>query len=164
MDCSITRLLCPWDFPGKSTGVGCHFLLQGIFPTQGSNPGLSHCRQTLYHLSHQEVSKSTFDSFQRQGFLTLPVASSLINISLRGACEFNPEGYQVRLKCLQKHAWLWGMGGELWKLPSSPQVSSSSNEERTSLSNSSRSSNTLPLPWGSRCTLLAVFYETVLLS
>ena len=31
------RLLCPWDFPGKHTGVGCHFLLQGIFPTQGSN-------------------------------------------------------------------------------------------------------------------------------
>ena len=31
-----TRLLCPWDFPGKNTGVGCHFLLQGIFPTQGS--------------------------------------------------------------------------------------------------------------------------------
>ena len=43
----------PWDFPGKSTGVGCHFLLQGIFPTQESNPGLRHCRQTLYHLSHQ---------------------------------------------------------------------------------------------------------------
>ena len=33
--------------------MGCHFLLQGIFPTQGSNPGLLHCRQTLYHLSHQ---------------------------------------------------------------------------------------------------------------
>ena len=32
-----TRLLCPWDFPGKTTGVGCHFLLQGIFPTQGLN-------------------------------------------------------------------------------------------------------------------------------
>ena len=31
------RLLCPWDFPGNNTGVGCHFLLQGIFPTQGSN-------------------------------------------------------------------------------------------------------------------------------
>jgi len=42
-----TRLLRPWDFPGKSTGVGCHFLLQGIFPTQGSNPGLPHCRQML---------------------------------------------------------------------------------------------------------------------
>ena len=35
-----TRLLCPWNFPGKNTGAGCHFLLQGIFPTQGSNLGL----------------------------------------------------------------------------------------------------------------------------
>ena len=41
-----TRLFCPWDFPGKNTGVGCHFLLQGIFLTQGSNPGLLHCGQT----------------------------------------------------------------------------------------------------------------------
>ena len=40
-------------FPGKSTRVGCHFLLQEIFPTQALNPGLLHCRQTLYHLSHQ---------------------------------------------------------------------------------------------------------------
>ena len=48
-----TRLRHPWDFPGKNTGVGCRFLLQGIFPTQGSNPGLLHCRQMLYHLSHQ---------------------------------------------------------------------------------------------------------------
>ena len=84
-----TRLLRPWDFPGKSTGVGCHwivisenviscvwlfaipwtvqcmefskpeyrrgslFLLQGVFPTQGSNSGLPHCRWILYQLSHQ---------------------------------------------------------------------------------------------------------------
>ena len=48
-----TRLLCPWDFPGKNTGVGCHLLLQETFPTQGLNLGLPHCRQTLYHLSHQ---------------------------------------------------------------------------------------------------------------
>ena len=34
------RLLCPWDFPGKNTGMGCHFLPQGIFLTQGSNPGI----------------------------------------------------------------------------------------------------------------------------
>ena len=47
------RLLCPWDFPGKNTGVDCHFLLQGIFLTQGLNQGLPHCRHTLYHLSHQ---------------------------------------------------------------------------------------------------------------
>ena len=49
------RLLRPWDFPGKSAGVDCHFLLQRIFPTQGLNPGLPHCRQTLYCLSHQGV-------------------------------------------------------------------------------------------------------------
>ena len=48
-----TRLLCPWDSPGKIAGVGCHALLQGIFPTQGSNPGLLHCRQILHCLSHQ---------------------------------------------------------------------------------------------------------------
>ena len=40
-------------FPGKNTGVCCHFLFQGIFPTQGSNLGLLHCRQILYRLSHQ---------------------------------------------------------------------------------------------------------------
>ena len=61
---------CPKSFPasgsfpmsqlfargGQSTGVGRHFLLQGIFPTQELNPGLLHCRQTLYHLSHQGIS------------------------------------------------------------------------------------------------------------
>ena len=43
-----TRLLCPWDSPGKNTGAGCLFPLQGIFLTQGSNSGLLHCRQILY--------------------------------------------------------------------------------------------------------------------
>ena len=47
-----TRLLHPWNVPGKSTGVGCHFLLQGIFLTWGSNPGLPHCGQMLYPQSH----------------------------------------------------------------------------------------------------------------
>ena len=44
---------CPWDSPGKNNGVSCHSLLQGIFPTEGLNLGLLHCRQILYHLSHQ---------------------------------------------------------------------------------------------------------------
>ena len=48
-----TRLFHPWDFPVKSTGVGCRFLLQGIFPTQGLNPGLPQCGQTIYCLSNQ---------------------------------------------------------------------------------------------------------------
>ena len=41
--------------PGKNTGVGCHFLLHGFFLIQGSNPGLWHCRQILYCLSHREA-------------------------------------------------------------------------------------------------------------
>ena len=49
--------LHPQDFPGKNTGVGCHALLQGVFPTQGSNPGLPHCRQILYQLSHREAQR-----------------------------------------------------------------------------------------------------------
>ena len=50
MDCSPPGSSVHEDSPGKSTGVGCHALLQGIFPTQGSNPGLL---RILYHLSHQ---------------------------------------------------------------------------------------------------------------
>ena len=50
------RLFCPWNFPGKNIGVGCHFLLQGIFPTQGSNPCLLHLlhwQADSLPLSHQ---------------------------------------------------------------------------------------------------------------
>ena len=47
----LIRLLCPWNSPGKNTGMGRHSLLQVIFPTQGLNLGPLHCRQ--YHLSHQ---------------------------------------------------------------------------------------------------------------
>ena len=46
-------LYSPWNSPGQNTGVGSHSLLQGIFPTQGLNPGLLHCTQILYRLSHQ---------------------------------------------------------------------------------------------------------------
>ena len=52
MDYSSTRLLCPWDFPDKNTGVGCHGLLQGILLTQGLNPRFLHLlfsRQILHH-------------------------------------------------------------------------------------------------------------------
>ena len=50
-----TMFLCPWNSPGKNTGMGSHSLLQGIFLTQRSNPHLLcllHCRQILYLLSH----------------------------------------------------------------------------------------------------------------
>ena len=47
----LPKLFCPWDAPGKNSRVGCHFFVQGIFPTQGSNSRLLqllHCRQILY--------------------------------------------------------------------------------------------------------------------
>ena len=53
MDCSRPGSSVHGDSPGKNTRVGCHTLLQGTFPTQGSNPGLLHYRHILYHLSHQ---------------------------------------------------------------------------------------------------------------
>ena len=53
VDCSSPGSSVYGDSPGKNTGVGFHALLQGIFQTLGLNPGLSHCRQILYHLSHQ---------------------------------------------------------------------------------------------------------------
>ena len=48
-----TRLLCPWDYHGKNTEVGCHFLLRGIFLTQGSNPRLLHWQADSLPLRHQ---------------------------------------------------------------------------------------------------------------
>ena len=52
-DCSSPGSSAHGDSPGKNNGVGCHAPLQGIFPTQGLNPGLLHCGQILYCLSHQ---------------------------------------------------------------------------------------------------------------
>ena len=53
MDCSPPGSSVHGDSPGKNTGVGCHVLLQGIFPTQELNRSLLHCRQILYQLSYQ---------------------------------------------------------------------------------------------------------------
>ena len=57
------------NFPGKSTGMDCHFLLQGIFLTWGLSPGLPHCRQMLYHLSYQ--GSPLMNSMKRQKDRTL---------------------------------------------------------------------------------------------
>ena len=67
------RLLCPWDSPGKNTGVGCHFLLQGIFPTQILNPSLLYCRQILHWLSHQGSPRYFALASQRRQWHPTPV-------------------------------------------------------------------------------------------
>ena len=53
MDCSLPGSSVHGDSPGKNSELGCHALLQGIFPTQGFDPGLQHCRWILCRLSHQ---------------------------------------------------------------------------------------------------------------
>ena len=63
MDWGLPRLLCPRDSPGKNTGVGCHSLLQGIFPTQGLNLGLLRCSRILYQVSQQDIFKQKIKFF-----------------------------------------------------------------------------------------------------
>ena len=79
------RFLCPWDFPGKNTGVGYHFLLQRIFPIQGLNVGLLHGRQSLYYLRHHGR-PYTSHSEVAQSCLTLcdPMDCSLLGFSVHG--------------------------------------------------------------------------------
>ena len=60
MVCSPPGFSVHGDSPGKNTGVGCHALLQGIFPTQGSNTGFPYCRQILYCLSYQKAQITTY--------------------------------------------------------------------------------------------------------
>ena len=101
-----TRLLGPWNFPGKSIGVGCHFLLQGIFPTQGSNPGLLHCRQTLYHLSHQGRQNTTGESLiqsplSRKRVLT---ASQVVRDLVSNLCQ----PVFLNQFCYHDHVMGWG--------------------------------------------------------
>ena len=112
-----TRLLHPWDFPSKITGVGCHFLLQGIFPTQGSNPGLPHCRQMLYQLSHQETLVSWF----RPQVSPIKCAGGLIDADNAWAGLFPRDGLQ-KLPPLWKAGW-WRRGprGDQFHINASPE-------------------------------------------
>ena len=97
------RLLCPWDFPGKNTRVGCHFLLQGIIPTQGSNPGLLHCRQTPYWLSHEGSSEVAIFS-PKPGPTPDPIRSSTGNPQGRQPTGWEHRPTHQQTGCL-KSSW-----------------------------------------------------------
>ena len=81
MDCNLPGSSIQRDPPGKNTRVSCHALLQGIFPTQGSNPGLLHSRWILYCLSHQGSTILTL-----KAFICLPLYSQALKIC--GANKF----------------------------------------------------------------------------
>ena len=82
-----------WAFSGKNTGVGCHFLLQEILPTQGLNPGLPHCRQMLYCLSHQGSTYACGIAIPQSGLLSqgsslrLPSGHSGLVLTIRNAAR-----------------------------------------------------------------------------
>ena len=82
-------LYSPWNSPGRNTGVGSHSLLQGIFPTQGSNPGLLHCRQILYQLSHQGSPGKTI-ALTIWTFVS-KVVSLLFNMPAKSVIDFLPD-------------------------------------------------------------------------
>ena len=94
---SSARLLCPWNSPSKSTGVDGHSLLQGIFLTQILNPSLLHCRQPVYHMSHQE------------GFISQPRSHNFLSLS----CQFpfihkpfqSTTALMIWVSCLQNSWW-----------------------------------------------------------
>ena len=81
---AASQALCPWNSPGKNTGVDSHSLLQGIFSTQGSNMGLLHCRCIIYYLTHQR-SRHKADIILHNSLLRklrLELLQNLPNLSL----------------------------------------------------------------------------------
>ena len=102
--------LHPWNFPGKSTGVGCHFLLQGIFLTQGSNPGLPLCRQTLYCLSHQgnpcgSLPINPYNIEIRSSLMSLSPLSVSPDFLLHSIFFFFPDSRQPKSEKTGAHCW-----------------------------------------------------------
>ena len=76
----LHELYSLWNSPGQNTGVGSLSLLQGIVPTQGSNPGLPHCRQILYRLSHQGSPMHQWSTTKRGQQCTIQRKHSLFNM------------------------------------------------------------------------------------
>ena len=114
----LTRLLCLWDSPGKNTGVGCHFLLQRIFPTQGSNPCLLHCRWILYHWTtgeapgyNKETSKFYFQFSSENDFFNLRRKKYNEKLLFLLLSLYNENLYAVQL---EQKMFYWHMRQPYW--------------------------------------------------
>ena len=161
MDCSPSGSSVHGDSAGKNTGVGSHALLQGIFPTQGVNPGLLHCWRILYHLSHQGSRRMSNSLFRystlevtEHRFLLLKFGWLLTKRTVeRGKtewCKFTVE------KLDKHHSARWSVTSDIvyvpliWGLPcsSNGKESTCSAEDQGSipgLGRSSREGNGNPL-------------------
>ena len=99
----------PWDFPGKNTEVGCHFLLQGIFPTQESNPCLLHWQADSLPLSHQG-SPIVFPGSETYGDFWQYIAEScwfICRLFLNRGNRNNKSGILILIKWKKLSIWLY---------------------------------------------------------
>ena len=116
MDYSPPGSSVPGIFPGKTTGMGCHFLLQGNFLTQGLNPGLLHCRQILYRLSHQGIRflKSSNTFFDANVYVCTGVycTQCLENGQRPGRLQHRPLRVGPQSTVSPRHHW--ALGGVGW--------------------------------------------------
>ena len=112
----LPRLLCPQDSLGKNTGVSGCVLFQGIFLTQGLNPGLLHCRQSLYHPSHQGSPYGNLGQLQR---LKGTVTQSCFHFWHQGQVSGVPQTpFQFSdlpglIELTESHSWLWFITGNV---------------------------------------------------
>ena len=83
-----TRLFRPWDFPGKSTGVGCHFLLQGISQSRDQTQVSCIAGRCFYHLSHQGSSRLRFPFIPQGSFLSQSPATDFPSAFWMIICRF----------------------------------------------------------------------------
>ena len=113
-----TRLFCPWDSPGKNTGVCCHFLLQGIFSTQGSNLSLPHCRQIFLPFEPPGKPKNTGVgslSLLQQIFLTQELKWGLLHcrwILYQLSSQGSPIYSKDKFKSTEfgwRDVWIWAL-------------------------------------------------------
>ena len=128
-------LYSPWNSPDQNTGVGSLSFLQGIFPTQGSNRGLLHCRRILYQLSHREAPKP---SWKRIFYLYVLAVLSL-HCCMWAVCICGKQGL---LSSCSSRGLLTGSGAqaqELW-----PTGSAAPWRGEASCTDRDR---TRPLPW-----------------
>ena len=103
-----SRLLWPWNSPGKNTGVDSHSLLQGIFLTQGSNPGLPSCRQILYCLSYQGSPGGCPFSNKREQTLEI---RAMCETESQATPNARPRELEDIIVCGQGGGWLWQESG-----------------------------------------------------
>ena len=117
-------LYSPWNSPGQKTRVGSLFLLQGILPTQGSNPGLPHCRRILYQSSYQGSPSWTYLVPNRQlkkwmfawTGVHLPVPPEVLSLpQVAGVFQLHVLGKGGLSKSQRKGTWFFGRYPRRWQ-------------------------------------------------